>query len=172
MSPRLHLECLSWCRPGRPRSRPRREHDRHRRDRADHVPGRDKSPRGLVDPELDDGVSLLVGGVEPSTAWIDGKVAREVDARRGVADRRQQAAGRVDPEPRDAVVPAVRSVEELARGMDGDFRGALGTSVARRFGRHGLQLAAQLARGRIVLQRAIRSTWRGMWPLCSMNRKP
>src|SRR3954447_23514301 len=37
--------------------------------------------------------------------------------------------------------------------MDGDFRSAVGTCIARRLRRNGLQLAAQISRVRIVLQR-------------------
>ena len=45
----------------------------------------------LVDAEVDDGVAVLVGGVQERAARIDGEVARRLALRRLVADRRQPA---------------------------------------------------------------------------------
>ena len=71
---------------------------------------------------------VLVGGEQERAGRVDAEVARGLAAGRLVADRREPAGRGVDREDRDAVVAAVRAVEELARGMDLH----LGRRVARR----------------------------------------
>src|SRR5436309_3410346 len=79
----------------------------------------------LIDTKDDDGAGVLIAGDEKPPRRVDGKSARRLALRRGAAGGGQRALGRVDAENRDAVVTAVRRVEELPAGVGGELRPAV-----------------------------------------------
>src|SRR4051812_4145035 len=75
----------------------------------------------VVDPEVDDGVAVLVGGVEEGAARVDREVAGRLALGGGVANRRQPPGLLVDGEDGDAVVAPVRDVDEVPGRLDQDL---------------------------------------------------
>src|SRR5947207_425614 len=71
--------------------------------------------RGSVDAEDDDAVRVLVGDQKKGAGRVDPEVAWRLDPVRLVAHVAQRARPRVDRENGDAIVAAVRAVEEFAR---------------------------------------------------------
>ena len=68
----------------------------------------------LVDPEDDYAVAALIGDKAEFARRIDIEVPRRLYTGSLVLDKRQRPFGRVDTIDSDAVVPAVRAVEEPA----------------------------------------------------------
>jgi len=58
---------------------------------------------------------FLVGGEQPASRRIERKIARRLALRRNVLDQRNGARGLINREHRDAVVAAIRRINELAR---------------------------------------------------------
>src|SRR5205085_11797536 len=115
------------CRDARagPPSRAR-EDDAGRAPGLHHRASRRQLAGGLIDPERDDGVALEVGRVEQAAGRIEGEEARGMALRRLPGYRREPSVRRIDAEGRDAVVPAVRHVDEIARRRDLDLGGGNG----------------------------------------------
>src|SRR5580700_6329333 len=107
-----------------PWSSRRPEHYRDRGDRRRHLTGRFQFAGGCVDPELHDGIRRLVGDVEPGPTRVDGKIARKGHTLRSISDDGEQVGGGIDAVSDDAVVAAVRDIEELARRVHDDLRRA------------------------------------------------
>src|SRR5258705_1554467 len=78
----------------------------------------------LIDPKDDDRAGILVAGDEEPAGWVDRKTARRLALRRDAPAGRERPLCRVDAENCDAVVAAVRGVDELAVRMRGDLRPA------------------------------------------------
>src|SRR5262249_19811123 len=74
-----------------------------------------------IDPEGDDVVALQVGRVKHAAGGVEGEEARRVPARRLPVYWREPPGRSVDAEGHDAVVPAVRDVDEAPGRRDLDF---------------------------------------------------
>ncbi len=75
----------------------------------------------LVDLEDDNIIGLLVAGEKISSVRCDLKMARRFAAAGNSFHKSGHAARRVDGKDGDAVVTAVRRINELAAGMHPDF---------------------------------------------------
>src|SRR5262249_27453902 len=80
----------------------------------------------LVDGEDADAVAVLVGDKAELAARVEGKIPRRLDAFSLVAGRSQLATLWIHPEHGDAVVPAIRAVQKLARWVRHHFRRVAG----------------------------------------------
>src|SRR5579863_2478710 len=80
------------------------------------LPGGRQAACALVDVEEDKVVGLLIRDYEKVAAGIDVKAPGNRALSRSEAHRRQSPCLRVDGENRDAVMAAIRGVQELARG--------------------------------------------------------
>lgn len=95
-----------------------------RKDHADRTAGLDRKAGRLkrallaVDRQCDDGVAILVQSVHEAAIGRAGHEARRL-ALRGHGLQKAQATGvAIDGEYRDAVVPAIRSVEKATASID------------------------------------------------------
>jgi len=82
-----------------------------------------------VDAKDCDAVGVLVGRIEERPRRVDVHPARPLPARRFPSDHVELTRVRVDLEDRDAVVTAVRGVEELSIRVDTDLRGGVEASA-------------------------------------------
>src|SRR5687767_1415597 len=85
---------------------------------SDGVAGGLQPAGGLVDAEDDDRVGALMSHEEVGAGRVDPESAGRVSLGRLRLNERQTAGGRIDAEYRDAVVAAVRPIEERPRWMD------------------------------------------------------
>src|SRR6266516_4938541 len=112
-------------RSARPEGRDRwlasREGDADRAAGLHDLAGRGELAAGPVDAERDDGVAALVGRIEEAARRVETEVARLLAPGQLPADRREPAAVRVNGEDGDAVVPAVRAVDEAPGWRDADL---------------------------------------------------
>src|SRR2546427_540831 len=102
-----------------------REDDAGRAPRFHHLAGRRQLAGFLIDPESDDVVAFQVCRVEQLPGRIEGEKARRMALRRLPAHWRKHPARRIDTEGHDAVVPAVRYIDEITRRRDFDFGGGI-----------------------------------------------
>ena len=79
-----------------------------------------------IDFEDDHRATVLIGGQEVGSRWIDAEIARGLAPGGLVAGGGQQSRDGVDREDRDAVVPAVGAIEKLAGGVDLHLRRHVG----------------------------------------------
>src|SRR5262249_20015766 len=101
--------------------RDRHELDADRRGDLDRLAGWRELAGRHVDSENDERAGVLILREEELTGRIDREVAGSPPLCGLVAYRRQLSGPGVDREDGDAVVAAVRAVEELARGVDVDL---------------------------------------------------
>ena len=98
-----------------------RHYDAHRRGDLDRLAGGPEQAAGRVDVEDGHVVGVLVGGQEAAAGRVDGEASRGLALSGLVAREAEFARQSVDGENRNAVMPAVRAVNELARRVDGDL---------------------------------------------------
>src|SRR5262245_15338096 len=90
-----------------------------------HLAGRRELAGRLIDLERDDAVALQVCRVEQVARRIEGEKTRRAALRRIPGKGCEPTIRRIDTEDDDAVVPAVRDVDETSRARDFDFGGGI-----------------------------------------------
>ena len=87
----------------------------------DDLAGRRELAGVAIHPKNYDGVAVFVRRVELASGRIEAEEARLPALDRFPPDMRQRPAGRVHRKNHDAVVAAVRCVDEFSRWRNGDF---------------------------------------------------
>src|SRR5262250_3717119 len=99
------------------------EHDARRTPRLHDLAGGRELARSLIHAERDDRIAVLIRGVEERAGRLDGEEARRLALRRLPAHRCEHARCRVDGEDGEAVVSAIRSIDEAPGRAHRDLRG-------------------------------------------------